>query len=321
MSPIPEIRQVAIVGAGNQGAKIACRCAARGLTVALFDILPEVLDRALAQIQGWLDDLAVGGGMTPEEAALARGRVRPAQTLAAAVEGADLVIETVPEEVGLKRRVFGQINGLIGPETLLATNSSSLPCSRMADVLDRPENLFNINFSNPQHPHDLLVEMMKGPRTAKEAILAGERFVRSLGMVPVVTLKEIMGFSFNRTWRAVKREVLHLVDQGFADPEDLDRAWMLEFGSPWGPFGLMDIIGLETVRDIENQYFLDSGDERDKPPALLDRMIDRGRCGVKTGCGFYTYPDPDYENPAWLKKEGPWADDLLNRLNGKEDDQ
>jgi 3-hydroxybutyryl-CoA dehydrogenase len=320
MNSIPEIKRVAVIGAGNQGPKIACRCVANGLSGSLFDILPEVLEKAMDQIKGWLENLAAGGELSPEEAGQALARVRPAATLAEAVAGADLVIETVPEKLSLKRRVFTELNDLVGPETLLATNSSSLPCSRLADLLTRPENLFNINFSNPQEPHDLLVEMMKGPRTARETILAGERFVRSLGMVPVVTLKEIMGFSFNRTWRAIKREVLHLADQGYTDPQDLDRAWMLEFGSPWGPFGLMDIIGLDTVRDIENQYFKDSGEERDRPPALLEGMIDQGRCGVKTGQGFYTYPDPDYKKPGWLKKEGPWADELLNRLKGTEED-
>ena len=116
----------------------------------------------------------------------------------------------------------------------------------------------------------------------------------------------VEGFSHNRVWRAVKRETLHLVADGYSNREDLDRAWMLEFGMAYGPFGLMDKIGLDVIRDIEMQCYLDSGDERDKSPQMLDDMVSRGQLGVKTGWGFCTYPNPDYERPGWLRKEPPW---------------
>jgi 3-hydroxybutyryl-CoA dehydrogenase len=137
-------------------------------------------------------------------------------------------------------------------------------------------------------------------------------------MVPIVTYKEIMGFSFNRVWRAIKREALHLVDAGFSDFEDLDRAWMLEFGTPYGPFGLMDMIGLDVVRDIEMQYYFESREERDRPPKLLDDLIANGRLGVKTGRGFYSYPNPNYKDPNWLHKLGPWGEDLTSKLTLQE---
>ena len=127
-------------------------------------------------------------------------------------------------------------------------------------------------------------------------------------MVPIVAYKEIMGFSFNRVWRAVKRETMHLVDQGYYTHEDLDRAWMMNFEMPCGPFGLMDKIGLDVIRDIEMQYYLNSGDERDKPPQMLVVMVARGDLGVKSGRGFYTYPHPACEQPGWLRKEGPCDD-------------
>jgi 3-hydroxybutyryl-CoA dehydrogenase len=315
MNPtIPQIRRVALIGAGNQGPKIAFRAAVSGLSASLFDIVPENLAKAVGLIDEWFGHHLAEGHLTGDQAKEARTRIQTAGPLDQAVAGADLVIETVPEKLDLKKAVFRDLDRVAAPGTLLATNSSSLPSSRLAAELRDPSRLFNINFSNPQHPEDRLVELMKGPHTAPETILAGDRFVRSLGMVPIVTLKEIMGFSFNRTWRAVKKEVLHLVDLGFVSPEDLDRAWLMDFGSPWGPFGLMDIIGLDTVRDIEQQYFLESGDESDRPPRLLDDMIADGRLGVKTGRGFYRYPDPDYKNPAWLRKEGPWGNDLTGRL-------
>jgi 3-hydroxybutyryl-CoA dehydrogenase len=189
----------------------------------------------------------------------------------------------------------------------------------MADALSRQEIFFNINFSNPHEPTDKLVELMRGAQTSNETLIAGAKFVRSLNMVPIVTYKEIMGFSFNRVWRAIKREVLHLVDQGYSDFQDIDRAWIMEFGTPFGPFGLMDIIGLDVVRDIEKQYYLDSGEERDKPPKLLDVMIDQGKLGVKSGEGFYAYPDPAYKNLHWLNKQGTYYEDIsVKLLGGKE---
>jgi 3-hydroxybutyryl-CoA dehydrogenase len=184
----------------------------------------------------------------------------------------------------------------------------------MADSLSRPERFFNINFSMPHEPTDKLVELMRGLQTAEEALVAGEKFVRLLDMVPIVTYREIMGFSFNRVWRAIKREVLHLVDQGYSDYQDIDRAWIMEFGTPFGPFGLMDIIGLDVVRDIEKQYYLDSGEARDKPPGLLDDMISQGKLGVKSGQGFYQYPNPAYKEKAWLHKQGDYYEGIKEKL-------
>jgi 3-hydroxybutyryl-CoA dehydrogenase len=123
-----------------------------------------------------------------------------------------------------------------------------------------------------------------------------------------------MGYALNRTWRAVKRETLHLVAEGYVDFEDLDRGWMLNFGSPWGPCGLMDIVGLDVIRDIEMQYYLDSGDELDRPPAFLDAWVAEGRLGVKSGQGFYNYPNPEYERPGWLHKQPPWTPDQALRV-------
>ena len=113
--------------------------------------------------------------------------------------------------------------------------------------------------------------------------------------------KILTGFVFNRVWRAVKRECLHLVAQGVASFEDVDRAWMIMTGGDVGPFGLMDMVGLDVVRDIERVYYGESGDPRDAPPQMLLDKIARGELGVKTGKGFYTYPHPAYEDPDWLK--------------------
>jgi len=310
-----KISRIFIIGAGTMGTKIAHRCIVSGLETMLYDKYPEVIDKAVAQIQQWLSERIKQGHITVEQAEAARARLHSNPTLSEGVGSADLVIETVPENLDLKRQVLAEIDDLLDPAAFVCSNSSSLPGSKMAGSLSRPERFFNINFSMPEEPADKLVELMRSAKTADEALVAGETFVRMLGMVPIVTYREIMGFSFNRVWRAIKREVLHLVDQGYSDHQDIDRAWMMEFGTPFGPFGLMDIVGLDVIRDIEEQYYLDSGEPRDKPPRILDDMISRGELGVKSGRGFYAYPNPDYKAQAWLLKEDAYREDIKDKLS------
>jgi 3-hydroxybutyryl-CoA dehydrogenase len=124
------------------------------------------------------------------------------------------------------------------------------------------------------------------------------------GTVAIVTRREIMGFAFNRVWRAIKRETLHLVADGYAHFEDLDRAWILSWGTPTVPFATMDVIGLDVIRDIEAVYFRASGDERDRPPVFLEDAAAAG--WAWSGRGFYSYPEPEFERPGWLRKQPPW---------------
>ena len=141
---------------------------------------------------------------------------------------------------------------------------------------------------------------MKGTYTNDEVVSRAEAFSKSINVTPLLVKKESTGFIFNRVWRAVKKECLTVVDEGVASFEDVDRAWMSLYGVDVGPFGLMDRVGLDVVRDIENIYYSESGDPRDAPPrALLDK-IKRGELGVKTGKGFYHYPNPRYLDPGWL---------------------
>jgi 3-hydroxybutyryl-CoA dehydrogenase len=309
---VPQISHIGIVGAGTMGARIAYRCVVKGFETAIYDKFPDALEKAVNRIIGWFDENVKSGKLMSEEAVLARTRLSFSTDLEECVKDKDLVIETVPENLKLKRQVFTEIDKFTPKEALIATNSSSIPCSRIADVTLRPEKVFNINFSDPTY--DLEVEIMKGAQTGNGTLIAAEKFCRSLGMVPIVTMKEIMGFSFNRIWRAIKREALHQVDGDYSNHEDIDRAWMLHFGTSIGPFGFMDKVGLDVVRDIEMQYFLESGDERDRPPQFLEDMIAHGQLGHKSGRGFYSYPNPDYENPAWLHKEKPFDENLQVKL-------
>lgn len=303
-----EIKRVAIIGAGNQGPRIAYRCVKANYDVALYSRSRSGLERGMGQLMGFLDEK-----LSSKEAAEARKRiVNHTISIEDCVRNADLIIETVPENVPLKRHVWAKIDAAAKEGALICTNSSSQPCSRFADVVKRPEKAFNVNFSDPAH--DNLVEVMGGANTSQETLIRGVLFLQSLNMVPIVTFKEIMGFSYNRVWRAVKREALHLVDQGFVDFQDLDRAWMMDFGTECGPFGMMDMVGIDVVRDIEALYYEETGENSDKPPRLLDEMIAKGELGIKTGRGFYNYPNPAYKDPDWLKKQGVYVEDIREKL-------
>jgi len=212
---------------------------------------------------------------------------------------ADLVIEAVLEDLALKRRVFTQIDALAPPRAILATNSSSIPISKIEDVTQRPENCLNLHFYMPVAGNNL-VDIMGGNQTTDSTMKAGKQWIRSIGCIPLTVKKEIFGFCFNRVWRSVKREVLHMWAEGFVDFRDIDRAWMVSFEMDSGPFGLMDMVGLDVTYNVEMSYYKDSKDMKDEPPEPLKAMVERKELGVKTGKGFYTYPDPEYAKTGFL---------------------
>jgi len=296
-----KIMAVAIVGAGVQGAQIAFRSAIYCKDVSVYDISADVLKSADTKVKGWLGDYMDSGKLSSEECAAASGRIKYYSSLPESLAGADLAIESVPENLELKQKVWAQIDQAAPPDMLLTTNSSSLKSSSIYTDVNRKEKTYNINFMTPVK--DDLVEVMWNDKTSEETKAAAMGFLLDLKLVPIVTNKEIKGFSHNRVWRAIKKETLKLWAQGYCDYEDLDRAFMLEFSTTFGPFGLMDIVGLDVIRDVENSYFSESGDPTDKPPQALLDFIAAGKLGVKSGEGFYKYPDPAYHSRDWLYKK------------------
>ena len=295
-----DIRRVAVVGAGFMGAQIGLQCAVHGLTVRLVDLSRESLERAHDSIVQELQRRTEAGHISTEEGELIRGRIHSTTELEKGVSHADLVIEAAPEKLEIKREIFGQLDEVCRGRTILATNSSSIPVSRIESATRRLHKVLNMHFYTPvwQIP---MVELMGGTRTSGETIEQGLRFARLIGLMPFLCRKESIGFILNRVWRAIKKECFRVVDEGVASHEDLDRAWMIATGMSAGPFGFMDAIGLDVIRDVEMNYYRESGDESDAPPKFLLDMIESGELGVKTGKGFYAYPDPAFENPSWLK--------------------
>ncbi|MBU1902522.1 MAG: 3-hydroxyacyl-CoA dehydrogenase family protein [Proteobacteria bacterium] len=295
-----EIKKVAVIGTGILGTQIAVQSAHFGYEVSAYDSDKASFGRAHEDLKSVLSK-AVGKPLfTPEQWEEEARKVRLCTELADALSEADLVIEAVPEDVGIKRKVFAELDVLAPRRAILATNSSSIPISRIEGATTRPGQCLNMHFYFPAMGTSM-VDVMGGTRTTPETFASGKGWVRSIGCIPLTVKKEILGFCFNRVWRAIKRETLYMWAEGFVDFRDVDRAWMIFTGMPQGPFGIMDNVGLDVVYNIEMVYYTESKDMKDHPPQALKDLIDRKELGRKTGKGFYTYPDPEYASPDFLK--------------------
>jgi 3-hydroxybutyryl-CoA dehydrogenase len=299
------IRTVAIVGAGTMGRRIAFDCVRFGRLTRLYDAAPGVAEDAVRWVRSTMEQWREQGRLSADVADRAVALIQAAQELDQCARDADLAFESVPENVALKRRVFAELDRVLPPNALIVSNTSAIPASRLATATARPERVLNVNFGHLGHRK---VEMMGHAGTAPEAIAVVSAFLRELGLVPIVVRGESVGYATNRVWRAVKKEVLKLLDRDVVSAEDIDRGWMLDWGTNIGPCALMDHIGLDVVRDIELIYYDESGDENDRPPALLDRMLAAGKLGTKSGEGFYRYPNPSYEQPGFLDAPTPAAE-------------
>lgn len=296
MAHTDQIKNVTVVGIGTQGSMIAFRNALHGKHVVGYSRTQPSIDTCREKIEKWLAHYIAKGRLTPEEADALRGRVSYAKTLEEACQNADLVVENVPEKIEVKQEVFRQLDQVCPPHCYLNSNTSSLLMSDIYQYVSEARRAMTFSVDHDDPIRNDYLEMMWNPSTSQETKEAALAHYRTLGFEPVVTEQEIKGYSINRVWRAVKRECLYLWANGYTDPAEFDRGWMIEWGTKIGPFKLMDLIGLETIYNIENSYYYASGDERDKPPARLKEMIDAGHLGMKSGQGFYSGYDKEAGN-------------------------
>lgn len=294
------IKKVTIIGAGVQGSMIAFRFAIYGHEISLFDVKKEVFENSYLKIIRWLSEYKAEGKMTSQQVKNSLKRIKGYDDLAESLKDADIAIESAPEKIELKQKIWADIDKAAPTKTVITTNSSSLRSSEIGINVVRKEKTFNLNFMTPTK--DDLVEVMWNSNTSEETKTVAIDLLKSIKCIPIVTQKEIKGFSLNRVWRAMKKECLKLWAEEYIDPENLDRAFVLEWNTAYGPFALMDKVGLDVIRDIELSYYRESGDSSDLPPKALDEMIAKGYLGEKTAKGFYEYPNPSYMNPDWLKK-------------------
>jgi 3-hydroxybutyryl-CoA dehydrogenase len=286
---IADVKKIAVIGAGNMGHQIALLCAIHGFQTSCTDVKEDVLKKAEAFVDSYLPGRVDKGKMTQEQADRARANISFTPRLDKAVEDADYVIEAVLEILEVKRRLFAELDKLAPPRAILATNSSFIVSSRIADVTRRPAQVLNLHFFNPALAMKL-VEVVQGPHVSDETAQTSLALCERLDKVGVHLKKEVEGFLLNRIIRAIAREALWLVEMGVATPEDVDKAQVYGAGHPMGAFRLMDLTGIDLAYIRSMDKFQESGDPADlPPPSLVERYV-KGYYGEKTGKGWYDYP-------------------------------
>ena len=274
-----KINVISIIGAGYLGKQIIAKSILYNYDIKVFDTNKEDLDAFTKEMKKKIVDKNLDATITQFN------------NVAEAVKDVDLVIEAVPEKLELKREIFPKIDKAASPHTIIATNSSSIPISKIEDVVERKDKVMNIHF------YDLftlpVADIMRGTQTSEDTFEKGKAWLKSIEITPLEVKKECYGFVMNRIWRAIKKDCLKIWAGGHADIETVDKAWKFfcQFFSKndYGPFQFMDRIGLDVVYDIEMSYFKNSGYPDDKPPDALKEMVNRKEMGVKTGKGFYNY--------------------------------
>ena len=278
-------RPVAVIGAGTLGRRIALMFAAHGAEVQIYDPAEQQRRAAVAYVSDTLPALA------DQLSGAVAGHISATADVGDAVRNAWLVIEAVPEQLELKRQVFGQLDELAASDAILASNSSSYASRMFLDKVHRPERVLNIHFYMP--PKQNAVDVMSCGKTDHDVIDFVMATLPRFGLYPFEAHKESTGFIFNRIWAAVKRESLEVVAEGVSTPQDVDRMFEVNTGSPAGPFRLMDQVGLDVVLDIEEHYCAEHPEYPEGPRRVLRSYVQQGRLGFKSGAGFYDdYPRP-----------------------------
>ena len=275
-----------VVGGCRMGAGIAHALLLAGSEVVLVEAAEDAAGAARARVEDAVRRSAERGGLAGDlYAVVAR---LPVATGVDALAGAGLVVEAVPEDLALKVRVFAAVEGVVGADAVIATNTSSLPVTRLAGLLSRPERAVGLHFFNPV-PASLLVEVVVGEATAAEVTERATGWVRTLGKTPIV-VKDSPGFASSRLGLALGLEAVRMVEEGVASPEDIDNAMTLGYKHPVGPLRLTDLVGLDVRLSIARHLATELG-PRFEPPALLVRKVERGELGRKSGQGFYEWDD------------------------------
>jgi 3-hydroxybutyryl-CoA dehydrogenase len=270
------------------GAQIAQQAALCGVEVSLHDKSSEQLQKARESNRGHVMRRVEKGKLVEAEAHKALAGVRDTTDLSAAVDGADFVIEAVFEDLQIKRSVFAELDRAALPDAVLASNSSTMGISKIANATSRPERCVNMHFFYPVLVMDL-VEIVRGPQTSDETVERAMSVAREIGRTPVLINKEIDGFIVNRILHAATQEAYRLLDAGVADFEDIDTAVEKGLNWPMGPFRLGDFSGLDVTYNARLHMYRTTGEERFRPSPQLEAKVKAGKLGRKAGEGWYRY--------------------------------
>jgi len=295
-----KIEKVLILGAGTMGLQIGLQCAVSGFNVIIYDAFDSALEEAESRVQKIGQALVKHARIEQEEADAGILRIEFTSDPQTAGKEVDLISESVPEDPTLKKQVFAQFNKICLEHTIFTTNSSTLVPSMIAADTGRPDRFAALHF------HDCtvtnIVDVMPHPETSAETLATILAFCKAIDQYPIELKKEQHGYVFNTMLSELLGSALALASNKVASPEDIDRAWMGIMKTRVGPFGIMDSVGLETVYKITNYWAEKIDDPKRSGNALyLKAFVDKGDLGVKTGKGFYAYPDPIFQKPEFLE--------------------
>ena len=282
-----EIKSVAVIGTGLMGRQIGLNSALYGIPAKVYDNKPEVCDDVEKWAEKYLSDRVKKGKLTEEAAESARNNFKVERDLAEAVKDVDCVIEAIYEDLEVKRAFFRELDKLIGPDVLVATNSSFMVSSKFADCISNPSRLANMHYYNPALLMKF-VEIVQGPHTAPETAEAMYNYCKAVGKRPIWQKKEIDGFAGNYLFAGLKERAHFLVENGYCTYEDVDIAMEEGFRHPMGPFRTSDFVGIDLSFAVMDREYKETG----KKPDMYDtykKMVEEGKLGVKSGEGFYKY--------------------------------
>ncbi len=279
--------KIAVIGAGTMGRGIAHVCADHGHQVVLQDVDSKILGNSMELIRRGLEKSLQRDSVETGSVAAVLDRIRPTTGWEDAA-GSEMVIEAVVEKFELKREVFRRLGDLCDPGAILASNTSSIPITRLAAATKRPERVIGMHFMNPV-PRMKLVEVIRGLQTDRETVDSTVALAKQLGKVPV-EVRDFPGFVTNRILMPMINEAVTALMEGVAEAEGIDRIMHLGMNHPMGPLRLADLIGLDVCLHVMEVLFDGFKDPKYRPCPLLRQMVDAGWLGRKTGRGFYTYP-------------------------------
>jgi 3-hydroxybutyryl-CoA dehydrogenase len=280
-------KKLAVVGAGLMGSGIAQVSAQAGWDVVLRDVTDEALTRGTDGIKRSYDKFVSKGKLEAADAEAALARITTTTDLDAAAD-ADVVVEAVFENIAVKREIFQTLDVLVKDETVLASNTSAIPITKIAASTSRPERVVGTHFFSPV-PMMALCELVRGHRTSDETLAAARQFAESVGKTCIVVNRDVAGFVTTRLISALVVEAAKLQESGVATAEDIDTACKLGFGHAMGPLATADLTGVDILLHASDNIYTESRDPKFAPPESMRRMVDAGDIGRKSGRGYYDH--------------------------------
>ncbi|WP_280770452.1 3-hydroxyacyl-CoA dehydrogenase family protein [Salipaludibacillus daqingensis] len=282
------LQNVCVVGAGSMGHQIGMLCALGGCETVIQDVNETSLGKAKESLAYQIDKWVQKGKITEAEKVAAFSRLAFTTSLKEAASNADFVIEAVVEKLDVKRSVFAELDEIAPKHAVLATNSSTIVSSLLADATSRPEKVCNMHFFFPPLIMDC-VEVVRSEQTSEETVQVTMELCEKINRTAVLLNKEISGFVANRILGALSKEAVKLYEEGYASFQDIDLITTKALKHPIGPFALMDLSGIDVAYYVNQQRYAETGDPEDKPAKCIEDKVKAGTLGRKTGQGWYTY--------------------------------